>query len=529
MSTFLQPGRHPDAEELSAFAEHALPAHEQQATLAHLADCEECRAAVFLARQSGAQEDAAAEGARARGDLMGWVRLEDWLSGWRLALPALGLACLLLLTLHLRKATVPGGQTVPMGTASNGQVQAPPPGDATRTSKPGRAGERVRAKAGLAHRRKGLRPVVAQPVTTIAMATPTVATPPAPIALEALSAPPTLRIEPRSARRFATGVSEGGVEGTIVDAVGQAVARATVTATNTDTGVQETRATNAAGDYSIAPLEPGNYNVEVVAPGFKRLLQENVTVDATTIARLDQRLTRGGADTTVTITDAPPLLYAADATIGGSIENQLYAQLPISMNGGPRDPTAFQHLMPGVQENPANNTGAGANNGNSGIYGGTGQTNLNENYVAGVPGAAAAGENAGGVGVGVVDALSVSADAAGAAPVKPMTTLPSKLPALMVVGDAGLTLAIDAAGALFRSDDGGATWQPIRVQWQGRALTLRLTQPRTAARQAAKSTVNAAEAGQQASTPTSPAAAFELTTDSGAVYTSTDGQTWRVQ
>jgi hypothetical protein len=55
------------------------------------------------------------------------------------------------------------------------------------------------------------------------------------------------------------------------------------------------------------------------------------------------------------------------------------------MNGGPRDPTAFQYLMPGVQENPANNSGTGNNNGNSGIYGGTGATNLNENYIEGVP------------------------------------------------------------------------------------------------------------------------------------------------
>jgi hypothetical protein len=55
------------------------------------------------------------------------------------------------------------------------------------------------------------------------------------------------------------------------------------------------------------------------------------------------------------------------------------------MNGGARDPTAFQYLMPGVQENPANDNGTGANNGNSGIYGGTGQTNLNENYIEGVP------------------------------------------------------------------------------------------------------------------------------------------------
>jgi hypothetical protein len=78
------------------------------------------------------------------------------------------------------------------------------------------------------------------------------------------------------------------------------------------------------------------------------------------------------------------MLDTTDATLGGTIENELYSSLPLTMNGGPRDPTAFQYLMPGVQENPANNSGTGANNGGSGIYGGTGQTNLNENYLEGM-------------------------------------------------------------------------------------------------------------------------------------------------
>jgi photosystem II stability/assembly factor-like uncharacterized protein len=106
--------------------------------------------------------------------------------------------------------------------------------------------------------------------------------------------------------------------------------------------------------------------------------------------------------------------------------------------------------------------------------------------------------------------------------------LPSKLLAISVVTDASRTLAIDTAGALFRSDDAGVTWHPVPAQWQGRALTLRLAQTPSVARQAAaKNTVTTAEARQptQALAPQAPA--FELTTDSGAVYTSPDGQTWQ--
>jgi hypothetical protein len=183
----------------------------------------------------------------------------------------------------------------------------------------------------------------------------------------------------------AQSTSGGGIQGTITDPSGAAVAKATVTATNTDTGVQTTTTTGNGGTYSLQPLPAGPYNVEVVAKGFQRLLQENVTVDNASMLGLPLKMTVGGENTTITVTDAPAMLDTTDATLGGTIENELYSSLPLSMNGGPRDPTAFQYLMPGVQENPNNNTGTGANNGNSGIYGGTGQTNLNENYIEGVP------------------------------------------------------------------------------------------------------------------------------------------------
>ena len=197
----------------------------------------------------------------------------------------------------------------------------------------------------------------------------------------------------------------GGIQGTITDPTGAVVRDAEVTATNTDTGVATTKKTNNDGVYSMI-LQVGPYNVEVVAKGFSRHLQENVSVDNASMLGLNIKLSVGGASETITVTDAPSPLDTTDATLGGTIENDLYSQLPLSMNGGPRDPTAFQYLMPGVQENPDNNTGQGTNNGNSGIYGGTGQTNLNENYIEGVPVSSIAQQ---GSSVPVMNAVSVDA------------------------------------------------------------------------------------------------------------------------
>jgi hypothetical protein len=68
---------HPDAEQLTAFAEQALPRHEREQTLAHLAVCGACRATVFLAQQAG--PEAAPQRVPAR---------RPWFAGWNLVWPA---------------------------------------------------------------------------------------------------------------------------------------------------------------------------------------------------------------------------------------------------------------------------------------------------------------------------------------------------------------------------------------------------------------------------------------------------------
>jgi len=447
------------------------------------------------------------------------------------------LACLILLTLHLRNASTPGSQKIPTTTATIKQPQPPLPASPTKPPVAVVTPVRVPAKSTHAPSQKKLQPIATDQLTDAAVAVPiapsTQVTPspppiaPVSIARQAQLAPQTPESGKIVLRATATpgSLSGGGIRGTVTDPAGAVISRALVIATNTDTGVATAQTTGNAGNYTIQPLPVGTYNVEVVAKGFQRLLQENVNVDNATMAGLNMKLSVGGENTTITVTDAPPFLEMADATLGGTVENQLYTSLPLSMNGGPRDPTAFQYLMPGAQENVASNTGGGVTNGNSGIYGGTGQANLNADYVEGMPVSNIAAR---GSGTAVSNAVSAGAGAAGLASTKRLPTLPSKLPALSVVENASRALALDTAGALFLSDDAGLTWHSVQAQWQGRALALRLSQPRSAALQApTRNTANDAEARPQTQTLALTVPAFELTTDSGDLYTSPDGQTWR--
>jgi hypothetical protein len=83
MSELPQSGRHPDADQLSAFVEHALPEHEYQLALAHLADCPECRTIVSLSLPSVDESPMLQARAARRSLFSGWK-----FSSWNLAWPA---------------------------------------------------------------------------------------------------------------------------------------------------------------------------------------------------------------------------------------------------------------------------------------------------------------------------------------------------------------------------------------------------------------------------------------------------------
>src|SRR5208283_1787943 len=169
---------------------------------------------------------------------------------------------------------------------------------------------------------------------------------------------------------------EGSLEGTVLDTTGAVIPHATVTITNNATGVKTTTDASSAGFFSIAPVLPGTYTVQVTAKGFKVLVQDNVIVDAMQTRAIGPRLEVGAETQTVTVTAAPPVLDTADATIGMTVENATYSNLPIQMSNAQRDPTAFGVLTPGAQS--ANNGGRLP------IVGGTGSY-LGQLYVDGMP------------------------------------------------------------------------------------------------------------------------------------------------
>ena len=142
----------------------------------------------------------------------------------------------------------------------------------------------------------------------------------------------------------------GSIQGTVLDSSNAAIPGATVTATNVATGIETIRVTTEAGVYSVNPLPPGTYRVTVTLSGFQTFVRDGIVVDGLSVVGLNVVLRVAGVTQDVTVTAAAPLLSTGDARLGQTIRNDVYTALPLVLNtGGPRDPTAFMFLMPGVQ------------------------------------------------------------------------------------------------------------------------------------------------------------------------------------
>ena len=179
---------------------------------------------------------------------------------------------------------------------------------------------------------------------------------------------------------------KGELKGTVTDPSGAVVPNATVTAVQTTTGQSITRTTNSSGLYDISPLDPGIYTVTVEAQGFRKQTQGDVHVNALEIANYSPALTLGSSTETVTVTSAPPQLETSNATLGATMEQDMYSALPIEMGayGNPdqRRATDFAFLMPGVQGNNTN----GNPTTNTGVVNGSGSRGaVSDVYIDGLP------------------------------------------------------------------------------------------------------------------------------------------------
>ncbi len=179
---------------------------------------------------------------------------------------------------------------------------------------------------------------------------------------------------------------KGAITGTVTDSTGALIPNAQVAATNISNGITATTTSTGTGNYLFSDLDPGIYTVTVTAQGFKKLVQQNIHVNALESQVYNPSLAVGSADVQVTVTSEPPQLETSNATLGATMENEQYSELPVEMGayGQPdqRRATDFAFMMPGVQ---GNNTNGNATT-NTGVVNGSGSRGAaSDVYIDGIP------------------------------------------------------------------------------------------------------------------------------------------------
>ncbi len=152
----------------------------------------------------------------------------------------------------------------------------------------------------------------------------------------------------------------GSISGTVLDNTGAVVPGADVVISNTSEGIVRKTATGATGDYLVAGLPAGAYDLSVASKGFKRFEARGIVLRIAQKARADATLTVGSIETSVTVIGADISQVETDTSeLAGTVTAKQINQLVL--NG--RNFTQLVTLVPGV----SNQTGQ--DEGTVGVYG----------------------------------------------------------------------------------------------------------------------------------------------------------------
>src|SRR5215475_6753733 len=132
---------------------------------------------------------------------------------------------------------------------------------------------------------------------------------------------------------FAQG-DRGTITGTVADPANAVVGGASIEARNSESGATYTAATTETGNYTLAQLPAGSYQLTVTLPGFKKYVRQNVVVAATQTVRLDVELEVGAAEETITVNEDISLLNTENGEISHTIPASRLIELGMMGIGG---------------------------------------------------------------------------------------------------------------------------------------------------------------------------------------------------
>src|SRR5262249_50300411 len=133
---------------------------------------------------------------------------------------------------------------------------------------------------------------------------------------------------------FALGqTTSGTISGTTMDPQGQVVPGAIVRVKNLGTGASREVSSNSVGNYRIAGLQPGRYEVQVEAKGFASETRNNVALSVAEEIVVNFSLKVGVAKENVTVNVETVGVETTGSTLSGMVDEKKIRDLPLNGRG----------------------------------------------------------------------------------------------------------------------------------------------------------------------------------------------------
>jgi hypothetical protein len=151
----------------------------------------------------------------------------------------------------------------------------------------------------------------------------------------------------------------GTITGTVTDPANAVVPNAAIEIRNQDTGVKFDAGASSTGNYTLANVPVGTYELSVTAAGFKRYVRPGIMVDVGGTVRVDAALEVGAATETITVNEEAPLLKTESGEVSHQVDYTAADQLPLFTTNGAggstgtgniRDPLSVLNLLPGASQ-----------------------------------------------------------------------------------------------------------------------------------------------------------------------------------
>jgi hypothetical protein len=148
--------------------------------------------------------------------------------------------------------------------------------------------------------------------------------------------------------------STGSITGTVLDNSGAVISGAQVSVSDPSTGFRRVAATNGDGNYLIAGLAAGTYDVSIASPGFKKFEAKRIILRVGEKLRVDRALVVGSVSSEIVVEGSSVgKVETQSSELAGTITGDQISQL--ELNG--RDFTQLINLIPGVSNQTGQDEG----------------------------------------------------------------------------------------------------------------------------------------------------------------------------